>query len=90
MSHNIFGQDSFIINYSNGELSRERSKALYIPTGEEDTYTIKEGDDIRILCDRFYDDPSLWWKLAEANGLIEEIFSLPKGMTIIIPNKSDL
>ncbi len=37
------------------------------PTGAEQTHTVEVGDTLGTIAQKFYDDPSLWRKIYEAN-----------------------
>ncbi|MBI3267890.1 MAG: LysM peptidoglycan-binding domain-containing protein [Planctomycetes bacterium] len=55
------------------------------PTGK-DVYTIKEGDLLENLADRFYHDRRLWMKILEANpSRLKDPQSLRVGQKIVIP-----
>ena len=47
-------------------------------------YTVQAGDTISSVASRLWGDSSLWWKLAEANGL-SGASQLTEGQTLIIP-----
>jgi len=51
-----------------------------IPLSDEDKFVYpKDGDRLDNLAFRYYNDASLWWVIAQANGL-------GKGRTILNPN----
>jgi nucleoid-associated protein YgaU len=51
-----------------------------------DTHTVKAGDTLYRIAEKYYDDPSVWIKILEANeDTIEDEGSLRKGQIIIIP-----
>ena len=56
-----------------------------IPAGDNDTYIIsRDGDRLDLLSHRFYGDSTLWWIIAEANGLKDSFFITP-GTKLRIP-----
>lgn len=51
-----------------------------------DTHTVEAGDTLYRIAEKYYDDPSVWIKILEANeDTIEDEGSLRKGQIIIIP-----
>jgi 5'-nucleotidase len=52
------------------------------------TYTMKAGDTLYTLAQRFYGDPKLWTRIAEANrDKITDVSRIPVGTVLIIPPK---
>ena len=49
-------------------------------------YVLNSGDRVDLLANAFYNDPTLWWKIADANPEIMDWTFLPAGKTIRIPN----
>ncbi|MCL4713376.1 MAG: LysM peptidoglycan-binding domain-containing protein [Hyphomonadaceae bacterium] len=47
-------------------------------------YTVQAGETLRSIAARLYGDASLWWKIAEANGLSGEA-ALIEGQSLILP-----
>lgn len=45
------------------------ARAVETPPEKASAYTVKAGDTLYALCRKFYGDPSLYGKLAEANGV---------------------
>jgi YD repeat-containing protein len=52
--------------------------------GNNSSYVVESGDTLRIIASKVWGDASLWYKLAEANGLSGEE-TLAAGRTLIIP-----
>ncbi len=51
-----------------------------------DTHTVEAGDTLYRIAEKYYDNPSVWTKILEANeDTIEDEGSLKKGQVIIIP-----
>lgn len=60
-----------------------------IPYEPTDVYVIvNEGDYLDSLAERFYRDPTLWWIIAQANG-IKATLKAPTGKQIRIPTNID-
>jgi hypothetical protein len=69
-----------VIRNKKGE--RVRVSTLYpqIPLSDDDVFIYpKDGDRLDLVSHRYYQDASLWWVIAKANGL-------GKGRTILNPN----
>ena len=49
-------------------------------------YTVKEGDRIDILADRFLGDPELWWVLADYNPQWQFFDNLPANTILRVPS----
>lgn len=47
--------------------------------------TTGTGERLDRLADRFYDDPSLWWVIAAANGLGRGDFTVPANIQLRVP-----
>ena len=72
-------KESFITQVR-GRLDNERSNNV-------DTHTVKAGDTLYRIAAEYYDDPSVWTKILEANeDTLEDAGSLKKGQVLIIPN----
>ena len=52
------------------------------------TITAKQGDRLDELAFKFYGDPSLWWVIAEVNGLSNGGLAIVAGTQILIPDSS--
>ena len=72
-------KESFITQVR-GQLDNERSNNV-------DTHTVKAGDTLYRIAEEYYDDPSVWNNILEANeDTLEDVGSLKKGQVLIIPN----
>ena len=72
-------KESFITQVR-GRLDNERPNNV-------DTHTVKAGDTLYRIAEEYYDDPSVWTKILEANeDTLEDAGSLKKGQVLIIPN----
>jgi LysM domain len=49
-------------------------------------HTWAYGDSLAILANKYLKDPTLWWKILEANPNIMDPFAIPTGSVIRIPN----
>jgi nucleoid-associated protein YgaU len=84
-SKNLYS-DGFILDYGDGDISLERTPKTYAPVSTDKVHTVVDGETLMALASYFYGDELQWWKIAEANDLDEEIFDLPLGTILIIPN----
>ena len=55
-----------------------------IPLRNDDLYIITtEGDRLDLLANQYYNDPSLWWYIAQANHI--NVMNVPNGTSLRIP-----
>ena len=55
-----------------------------IPESDDDIYVItQDGDRLDLLANTFYNDSTLWWYIAKANGL--KVMNIPIGTSLRIP-----
>lgn len=83
--------------YLNNEtMNRYDGKRVYkttrypkIPIAVDDIYVIaSETDYLDSMANKFYRDPTLWWIIAQANG-IKATLKAPTGMQLRIPQNID-
>jgi nucleoid-associated protein YgaU len=73
--------------YDDETLSLERDVDLdYTPQIGDKLRATVEGDTLSNLAGEIYGNSALWHVIAKANPSIEDIFRLPSGIQIIIPN----
>lgn len=54
-------------------------------------YTTTKNETLYEIAKKYYDDESLYWIIAKANGLSDNYIStIPKDITLVIPNYSEL
>ena len=72
---------------------RRKSTTIFpnIPKSTQDIF-IKTTTPERLdkLADKFYNDVSLWWIIASANGVGKGTFIIPKNTSIRIPSKDEV
>tara|TARA_Y100000385_G_C12778925_1_gene502632 strand:+ start:297 stop:596 length:300 start_codon:yes stop_codon:yes gene_type:complete len=82
---------SLVIKDENG---KRRANTVIIPTpipSASDIYIeITSPERLDLLAYQFYGDASLWWIIANANGLGKGSFFTPEGVTIRIPNSDNI
>lgn len=72
---------------STEEITNTRTTPLNIDTPQQ--YTIQRGDTLWSLCKKFYGDPTLYPKLAQANNIPNPDL-IYTGNTLVIPDKNGL
>lgn len=63
-----------------------------IPTDDSDDFVPNtDGVGLSALAKRYYDDETLWWVIARANGVGKKGFGIDKKLSVVrIPNKNRL
>lgn len=51
-------------------------------------YTWKDGDRLESVAQNFYNAPTSWWLIAEANPEIEDILNIPSGYVLRVPKRA--
>jgi len=63
------------------------SRLPSLPVTSTDLYIFsREGDRLDLMANTFYNDPHLWWIIADANNLGKGSLIIPPGLQIRIPN----
>ena len=84
------------MRYDNTRKSKDKSGKRYYKTilypditpKEDDIYIFtRAGDRLDLLANRFYKDSSLWWVIAQANGIGNGKMYVEAGIQIRIPPK---
>lgn len=79
----------FIYKFPDGDLSLERKPIIY-PRRVTDTYhVVKEGQSLIDIAVENYDDPFLWYVIADVNN-IDDPFNIPSNTTLLIPNLNNI
>ena len=76
----------FFVNYDEGDEALYRTPVFYVPGIADEYHTITEDETLLSIAVKRYDTDSLWYLIADANESIDDIFILPEGETIVIPN----
>ena len=79
-----------VIKDENGK--RKRSTTIFptIPSAVDDTFIITtSADRLDKLANIFYDDTTLWWVIAAANGLGKGTLIVPANTKLRIPAKTE-
>jgi len=57
-----------------------------IPVRSDDVYFLStKGDRFDLVATDYYDDPSLYWIIAEANSFPKDSFYIPEGKEVRVP-----
>ena len=76
----------YLINFGDGETVIYRNQINYVQSTHDTYHLIKDGETLYDMARRYYNASSLWFVIADVNDNIEDIFDLPVGDTILIPN----
>jgi hypothetical protein len=73
--------------YTKQEMKRYNTAVISDFDYQETDYYIfsREGDRLDALAFQFYQDPSLWWVIANANNIGKGSFAISPGLQIRIP-----
>ena len=73
----------------NGRNYKSRTDYPKFPLKETDTYYVTiSGDRLDLLAQRFYQDVTKWWIIAEANSLEVLSFEVKPGLQLRIPQNN--
>jgi len=78
----------YLIDFGDNEVVVHRTPITYIQSVKDSYYVIVYGDTLYSISRKYYGSSSLWFMIADVNDNIEDIFDLPFGDTILIPNIS--
>lgn len=78
--------DSYIIEYRDGDVSLERnvynaSKKVL----ETRSHTVLPGETIQGIAFKYYGDPGLWGQIADYNSIYDVMDEVVEGMELLIP-----
>jgi nucleoid-associated protein YgaU len=77
----------FVFSYGDGKVSLQRKAVTYIPTPNDETYEVVEGDTLWAISSRKYGKSAWWWLIYEVNrSVIVNPFFLNTGEILLIPN----
>lgn len=83
--------DGFIINYPEGDRSKQRRSIIRDVGSEDNFYVIKQDDKLPDIAYKFYGDALAWYAIADMNPeVILNPFQLPIGKRLIIPNLEEI
>ena len=78
----------YLIDYGDGELVLYRSQISYQQAAHDIYHPISEGETLYQIARKYYRSSSMWFFIADVNDNIEDIFDLPVGDLLVIPNVS--
>lgn len=76
----------YIVNYDEGDQSLHRGIIKYYTSVDDLYHTIGTNDTLYSISRKYYGASSFWFFIADVNVEIEDIFDLPIGATVVIPN----
>ena len=78
----------YIVSYEEGDQSLHRGLIQYMASVDDIYHTIGTNDTLHIIARKYYKSSALWFIIADVNAEIEDIFNLPIGSSILVPNIS--
>lgn len=77
--------DSYVVEYQNGEQTLERE--LFQPTSATSNvmHTVMEGETIQDIAIKYYGDSGSWYKIADYNIIVNPFTEVVADMKLIIP-----
>lgn len=78
----------YLVDYGSGELVLYRSNISYRQSSFDVYHTVKDNENLLQIAREYYGSSSMWFFIADVNDSIEDIFDLPVGDVILIPNIS--
>lgn len=85
-----FYNESFVINYEEGDRGLYRKKVEHKPQEGDEYYVTNDGDTLEGIAFEKYGTTKLWWIIADVNDSIDYPFVLEPGTSLLIPNKANL
>ena len=76
--------DTFILNYPDGEYSLERLDKTYLLKAPDVTHTVIEGETLQSIAFKYYKDSGRRGDIATINEIVDP-FDIAPGMNLIIP-----
>jgi len=76
----------YLVNFKEGDQALYRTKLSYIAGSGDRYHTIKEEESLLEISRKHYGTDHYWYIIGDANTQIEDIFDLPEGETIVIPD----
>ena len=78
----------YLIDYGDGEIVIYRNNISYRQSVNDKYHTVKDGENLLQIARQYYGASSMWFFIADVNDNIEDIFDIPSGSLILIPNVS--
>ena len=77
----------YLIEHNEGDKALHRTPINYRGTSEDKYHVVKEGETLLSIAQLHYDSQFPWFVIADANAaLIEDIFTLTQGISLVIPD----
>jgi len=81
--------DSFMIDYNEGDRSRERLTIEHQVSDGDNLHIIKQGDTLITIANQYYGSGRAWYIIADVN-LMTNPFELVVGDSLVIPSATYL
>ena len=75
-----------IYDFEGGDMSIERTPIKYYSSVNDVQHVVTYSDTLQSIAQQYYGSNFPWFLIADINPNIEDIFQLPIGETILIPN----
>ena len=76
----------YLVDFGNQEITLYRNPINYRISVTDIYHAITYEDDLLSIARKYYGYSSLWFMVADVNDIVEDIFDLPVGETILIPS----
>lgn len=87
MRSEVLYDRGYLVHYSEGDSSLQRTPLNYITSVSDTYHSINEEESLLDIAQKYYGNQALWYVLADVNiDLIEDIFQLTVGTIIVIPS----
>jgi len=78
----------YLIDFGEGELVVYRNNIAYINSVADTYHVVNDNEDLYQISRKYYGSSFYWFMISDVNDNIEDIFDLPIGDIILIPNIS--
>lgn len=78
----------YLINFGDGEVVVYRTNIDYRSSVGDTYHVVNYGEDLYMIARKYYGYSSAWFLISDVNDIIDDIFDLPVGETILIPSIS--
>lgn len=82
-------EDSYIVEYPNGEQTLERFKFKHNKSSSDIVHTVLDGETIQSIAFKYYGNSGFWYRIADINNIYNPIEEVVSGMQLLIPFGGD-
>jgi len=81
----------YLVEFAEGDISFQRTPLFYQGTSSDKYHVVGEGETLHSISQKYYNTQSFWFAIADVNAaLIEDIFELVVGTSLLIPDLNTL